>query len=80
MTLPVGSERMTQSPLLLNPLPMLPSTMNTTMPLKFGKSVKKSTPAAIIAKLLSGSIRGGIKSVPTLSAILQPVKSIDWSV
>ena len=39
MVLPVGSTKMRLSPVLLNPLPMLPSAMKTMVPLKLGKLV-----------------------------------------
>jgi len=39
MIFPVGSSRMIRSPVLLKPLPMLPSVMKIMVPLKLGKLV-----------------------------------------
>jgi hypothetical protein len=39
MILPVGSRRVSRSPVLLKPLPMLPSAIKTMLPLKLGKLV-----------------------------------------
>jgi len=36
---PVGSSRMMRSPVLLKPLPILPSAKKTILPLKLGKLV-----------------------------------------
>ncbi len=37
MIFPVGSRRVSRSPVLLKPLPRLPSAMKTMVPLKFEK-------------------------------------------
>jgi hypothetical protein len=36
---PAGSTRVSRSPVLLKPLPMLPSAIKTMLPLKLGKLV-----------------------------------------
>ncbi len=37
MVFPVGSRRVSRSPVLLKQLPMLPSAIKTILPLKLGK-------------------------------------------
>jgi len=76
MVFPVGAARLRRSPVLLNPLPMLPSAMKTMLLLKSGKLEWKSVPAATTANPPGGSDSEGMVSDSWLSLMLQPVKSI----